>query len=51
MLEPLRYAMNGQYSELTSLLRADPGPAGLQVLMMLLRLNALVQVTVHAIRS
>jgi hypothetical protein len=48
ILEPLRYAMSGQYETLTSLLRTDPGPLGLQVLIALLCLNALVQVTVHA---
>jgi len=48
ILEPLRYAMNGQYEALTSILRKDPGPAGLQVLIALLCLNAIVQVTVHA---
>ncbi len=48
ILEPLRYAMNGQYEALTSLLRKDPGQAGLQVLVLLLCLNAIVQVTVHA---
>jgi len=48
ILEPLRYAMNGQYEALTSLLRHDPGPTGLQVLIALLCLNVLVQVTVHA---
>jgi hypothetical protein len=48
ILEPLRYAMNGQYEALTSLLSKDPGPAVLQVLIALLCLNVLVQVTVHA---
>jgi len=48
ILEPLRFAMSGKYAELTSLLRTDPGPVGLQVLMVLLCLNAVVQVTVHA---
>ena len=48
ILDPLRYAMNGQYEALTSLLRKDPGPVGLQVLVALLCLNAIVQVTVHA---
>ncbi len=48
ILEPLRYAMDGRYEALTSLLRKDPGPVGLQVLIVLLCLNAIVQVTVHA---
>lgn len=48
ILEPLRYAMKGQYEELAVLLRADPGQVGLQVLIVLLCLNTVVQVTVHA---
>lgn len=48
MLSPLQYAMNGQYEALTKVLREDPSPLGLQVLIMMLCLNALVQVTVHA---
>ena len=48
ILEPLRYAMNGRYEELTTLLSKDPGPLGLQVLVGLLCLNTLVQVIVHA---
>ena len=45
MLSPLQYAMNGQYEGLNKLLREDPGPLGLQVLIVMLCLNALVQVT------
>jgi hypothetical protein len=45
MLSPLQYAMNGQYEGLTKVLREDPGPLGLQVLIVMLCLNALVQVT------
>jgi ABC-type xylose transport system permease subunit len=48
MLSPLQYAMNGQYEALTLVLRNDPSPLGLQVLIVLLCLNAIVQVTVHA---
>jgi TctA family transporter len=48
MLSPLQYAMNGQYEALTLVLRDDPSPLGLQVLIVLLCLNAIVQVTVHA---
>ncbi len=48
MLSPLEYAMNGQYEALTLVLRDDPSPLGLQVLIVLLCLNAIVQVTVHA---
>ena len=48
MLSPLQYAMNGQYEALTKVLREDPSPLGLQVLIVMLCLNALVQVTVHA---
>ena len=48
VLEPLRYAMSGQYENLTSLLSKDPGPFGLKVLIVLLCLNTIVQVTVHA---
>ena len=48
MLSPLQYAMNGQYEALTLVLRDDPSSLGLQVLIVLLCLNAIVQVTVHA---
>ena len=48
MVSPLQYAMNGQYEALTWVLREDPSPLGLQVLIVMLCLNALVQVTVHA---
>ena len=48
MLSPLQYAMNGQYEALTKVLREDPSPLGLQVLIVMLCLNALVQVTVYA---
>ena len=48
MLSPLQYAMNGQYEGLTKVLREDPSPLGLQVLIVMLSLNALVQVMVHA---
>ena len=48
MLSPLQYVMNGQYEALTLVLRNDPSPLGLQVLIVLLCLNAIVQVTVHA---
>jgi hypothetical protein len=48
MVSPLQYAMNGQYEALTWVLREDPSPLGLQVLVVILCLNALVQVTVHA---
>jgi len=48
MLRPLQYAMNGQSAALTLVLRNDPSPLGLQVLIVLLCLNAIVQVTVHA---
>ncbi len=48
MLSPLQLAMNGQYQELTLLLQTDPGPLGLKVLVVLLCLNAVLQVTVHA---
>ena len=48
MLSPLQYAMNGQYEALALVLRDDPSPLGLQVLIVLLCLNAIVQVTVHA---
>ena len=48
ILEPLRYAMMGDYQGLTLLLRTDPGTVGLQVLITMLCLNTIVQVTVHA---
>jgi hypothetical protein len=43
----VRLAMLGQYSELTTSLSADPGRAGLWVLVCLICLNTLVQVAVH----
>lgn len=48
ILEPLRYAMRGDYAALTELLRVDPGTRGLPVLIALICLNALVQVVVQA---
>jgi hypothetical protein len=48
MLSPLQHAMNGQYEALTLVLRDDPSPLGLQVLIVLLCINAIVQVTIHA---
>jgi len=48
ILEPLRYAMRGDYAALSELLRVDPGNRGLLVLVALICLNALVQVVVQA---
>lgn len=48
MLEPLRHAMSGDAAGLTTLLQHDPGPTGLSVLVVMLCLNALVQVLVQA---
>ncbi|MER2538582.1 MAG: hypothetical protein ABTQ26_04995 [Azonexus sp.] len=48
LLEPLRFAMSGQYESLSALLRTDPGPLRLKVLVAMLCLNTIVQVTVHA---
>jgi len=48
MLSPLQHAMNGQYEALTLVLRDDPSPLGLQVLIVLLCINVeLPQFTGH----
>lgn len=48
LLEPLRFAMKGEYAVLSERLRADPGRSGLAALVVLICLNVLVQVVVQA---
>lgn len=43
----VRFSMQGEYSQLTTSLAADPGHVGLWVLVCLICANALVQVAVH----
>jgi hypothetical protein len=51
LVDPLRHAMAGTYTELSDTLRHDPGVAGLRVLLVMLALNTLVQVAVHVFSS
>lgn len=49
ILEPLRHLMAGTYEPLSTALQHDPGQLGLKVLIVLLCLNAIVQVSVQAL--
>lgn len=47
LVDTLRHAMAGRYTELTATLAHDPGVLGLRVLVVMLCFNTLVQVGVH----